>query len=127
MMSFFYAVTDHLKGAGLLYAPLKFDLLDTSTESISFNFIPVPPAKKMFKGEIRNVQFQMKTKSKNQVKACDALGEIRDALDLSDEDLHASDFKLIVCECYVEPNWVEKTSASEFIYTALFRAELEMI
>lgn len=127
MMSFFQAVTEYLKGLNLLYAPLKFDLLDTQTESISFTFIPVSPAQKMFKGEIRNVQFQIKTKSKNQVKACEALGEIRNALELKDGELQASDFKLIVSKCYVEPNFVEKTSASEFIYTALFRAELEVI
>lgn len=127
MMSFFYTVTDHLKEAGLLYAPLKLDLLDTSTESISFRFIPVSPAQKMFDGEIRNVQFQISTKSKNQVKAFDALSAIRDALELKNDELQAENFKLIVSECYTEPSFVEKTSASEFIYTALFRAELEMI
>jgi hypothetical protein len=127
MMSFFQAVTEYLKGLNLLYAPLKFDLLDTSTESISFRFIPVSPSKKMFAGENRNIQFQIMTKSKNQVKAFDALSAIRDALELKNDELQAKDFKLIVSECYTEPSFVEKTSASEFIYTALFRAELEVI
>lgn len=127
MMSFFYGVSEHLKGLNLLYAPLKFDLLDTPAESICFRFIPVSPANKMFDGEIKNVQFQVLTKSKNQEKAYTALSKIRDALELQNEDIQANDFKLIVCECYSEPSFVEKTSASEFIYTALFRAELEVI
>jgi len=127
MMSFFYALTDHLRVLGLLYAPLKFDLLDTPTESMCFRFIPVLPAKKMFDGEIKNIQFQVLTKSKNQEKAYTALSKIRDALELQNGDIQANDFKLIVCECYTEPSFVEKTGASEFLYTALFRAELEVI
>lgn len=126
MVNFFYSVTNHLQSVNP-YATIKFDLLDTPSESIMFRFTPNAPASKMWIGKRRDIQFRLSTKSKNQIKAYEMLCNMNDVLELKNDGLLGADFRLISCESYIEPSFVEKTEASEFIYTALYKAEVEEI
>lgn len=79
-------------------------------------------------GAIREFAFQILVKDTDQLQAIKLLNEITSILDgLKNEDIVSSDnsFKFINCKVSTLPNYVEETDKKEFIYTALFIAELE--
>lgn len=117
----------------ILFAPIKADLLDIGTnntpkKSIAIRMTPSALGEQYFEGEIINKQFQMLVKSDNQLEVNNTTEAIARELN----NVHRRVFNAINgsytlrrLNVYVEPNFVEKTAANEFIYTALFTTELE--
>lgn len=117
-----------------MFAPIKVDLLDIGTnnkpkKSIAIRMIPSAPGEQYFEGEIINKQFQVLVKSDNQLEASNTTEVItRELNNVHRRVFNAIDgsYTLRRLNVYVEPNFVEKTAANEYIYTALFTAELEI-
>ena len=119
---------------GILFAPIKADLLDigvndTPRKSIAIRMIPSAPGEQYYEGEIINKQIQILAKSSNQLEVNNTMEFItRELNNVHRRVFHALDgsYTLRRLNVYVEPNFVEKTSANEWIYTALFSVELEV-
>lgn len=118
---------------GILFAPIKADLLDIGVDaprkSIAIRMIPSAPGEQYYEGEIINKQIQILVKSSNQLEANNTIDFItRELNNVHRRVFHALDgsYKLRRLNVYVEPNFVEKTVANEWIYTALFSVELEI-
>lgn len=117
----------------IMFAPVKVDLLDIGTnntpkKSIAIRMIPSALGEQYFEGEIINKQFQVLVKSDNQLEVNNTTEAIaRELNNVHRRVFNAIDgsYTLMRLNVYVEPNFVEKTAANEWIYTALFSTELE--
>lgn len=72
--------------------------------------------------------FQILIKDPNQFEAIRLINEITELLDgLPNSAIKSENgsFVFIRCEVYTYPNYLEETDHNEFIYTAMFTAELE--
>ncbi|MCI0767427.1 minor capsid protein [Bacillus sp. TL12] len=118
----------------ILFAPIKVDLLDigvndTPRKSIAIRMIPSAPGEQYYESEIINKQIQILAKSSNQLEANNTVEFItRELNNVHRRVFNAIDgsYTLRRLNVYVEPNFVEKTAANEYIYTALFTTELEI-
>ncbi|PGH85770.1 minor capsid protein [Bacillus thuringiensis] len=132
MLAFIDAVIERLEtelSSNVLYAVIRQDMLDQTNDSIAIRVIPSPPGETYFEGSTYQIQFQILTKSKDQKKAIQAIERMSYTLDkLYNQGIVSLDdtFTFLSCEVYVQPAFVEKTVASEYVYTALFRAEIIM-
>ncbi|PEU16769.1 minor capsid protein [Bacillus sp. AFS019443] len=118
----------------IMFAPVKADVLDVGTnntpkKSIAIRMTPSAPGEQYFEGEIINKQFQVLVKSDNQLEVNNTTEAIANELN----NVHRRVFNAIDdsyalrrLNVYVEPNFVEKTAANEYIYSALFSTELEI-
>ncbi|MEK4003024.1 minor capsid protein [Bacillus sp. FSL K6-2822] len=118
----------------IMFAPVKVDLLDIGTnnkpkKSIAIRMTPSTLGEQYFEGEIKNKQFQVLVKSDNQLEVNNTIEAIVNELN----NVHRRVFNAIDgsytlrrLNVYVEPNFVEKTAANEWVYTALFSVELEV-
>lgn len=126
-------LTTHLP-ASIMFAPVKADVLDigannTPKKSITVRMIPSAPGEQYFDGEILNKQFQILVKSDNQLEVNNTAEVItRELNNVHRRVFNAIDdsYTLRRLNTYVEPNFVEKTIANEYIYTALFSSEIEI-
>lgn len=120
--------------SSIMFAPVKVDMLDIGAnnapkKSIAMRMIPSAPGEQYFDGELLNKQFQILVKSSNQLEVNNTTEAItRELNNVQRRNFNAIDdlYTLRRLNVYVEPNFVEKTAANEFIYTALFSAELEI-
>ena len=120
--------------SSIMFAPVKVDMLDVDTsitpkKSIAIRMIPSAPGEQYFDGEILNKQFQILVKSDNQLEVNNTSEAIaRELNNVQRRNFNAIDdsYTLRRLNIYIEPNFVEKTTANEFIYTALFSSELEI-
>lgn len=91
--------------------------------------IPSASGEQYYEGEIINKQIQILAKSSNQLEANNTMELItRELNNVHRRVFHALDgsYTLRRLNVYVEPNFVEKTTANEWIFTALFSVELEL-
>ncbi|MDM5191132.1 minor capsid protein [Bacillus hominis] len=117
----------------IMFSPIKVDLLDIGTnnkpkKSIAMRMTPSAPGEQYFEGEIIKKQFQVLVKSDNQLEVNNTIEAIvRELNNVHRRVFYAIDgsYTLRRLNVYVEPNFVEKTAANEWIYTALFSVELE--
>lgn len=115
-----------------MFAPIKVDLLDIGTnntpkKSIAIRMTPSALGEQYFEGEIINKQFQVLVKSDNQLEVNNTTEEIACELNnVHRRVFHAIDgsYTLMQLNVYVGPNFVEKTAANEYVYTAIFKTEL---
>ncbi|HFR4182852.1 MULTISPECIES: phage tail terminator protein [Bacillus] len=118
----------------IMFAPVKVDVLDiglnnTTRKSIAIRIIPSAPGEQYFDGEIKKKQFQILLKSENQLEVNTSTEAIAEELNnVHRREFHAVDnsYTLRRLNIYVEPNFVDKLASNEYIYTALFVAELEI-
>ncbi|CAI8882652.1 Minor capsid protein [Bacillus sp. IT-79MI2] len=118
--------------SSIMFAPVKVDLLDIGTnntpkKSIAIRMTPSALGDQYFDGELLNKQFQILVKSDNQLEVNNTAEAIaRELNNVHRRVFNAIDgsYTLRRLNVYVEPNFVEKTAVNEFIYTALFSAEL---
>ncbi|PFW65282.1 minor capsid protein [Bacillus sp. AFS075034] len=131
------SVINHLKTnlpTSIMFAPVKVDMLDiglnnTPKKSIAIRMIPSAPGEQYFDGETLNKQFQILAKSDNQLEVNNTAEVItRELNNVQRRVFNAIDnsYTLRRLNVYVEPNFVEKTAANEYIYSALFSTELEI-
>lgn len=116
----------------IMFAPVKVDLLDIGTnntpkKSIAIRMTPSAPGEQYFEGEIIKKQFQVLVKSDNQLEANNTIEAI--ARELNNANRRGfvgidDTYVILRMNIYVEPSFVEKTTANEYIMTALFSAEL---
>lgn len=126
---------NHIKtklSSTIVYAPIKVDTLEIGTvsspkKSIALRLIPSPSGTQYLEGEIINRSFQLLTKSPNQKEAlatCEAITKELRKLTKGQQPQINNELKITIFEVYVEPAFVEITEAKEYIYTAMFRAEI---
>ena len=131
------SVIKHLNAnlpSSIMFAPMKVDMLDVATsttpkKSIAIRMIPSALGDQYFDGELLNKQFQILVKSDNQLETNNTAEAIaRELNNVHRRVFNAIDgsYTLRRLNVYVEPNFVEKTAVNEYIYTALFSAELEI-
>ena len=107
---------------------VKIGSLDATGKAIAVRMIPSGRGERYFEGSTKKVNFQFLTKSKNQLEAINGLEKITDKLsDVRNDGIPSltGKFALLSCDIYTTLNMVEKTNSNEYIYTALFTAELE--
>ena len=128
-MDFLDRLIDYIESKISLDSDLRVGKLSPESKSISIR--PTPSSmvdRYVDKDKTREYSFQILVKDPNQVKVINKLDEITSLLDGIDHREIISNnnsFKLIKCEVYTLPNYVEETEHEEYIYTALFRAELQ--
>lgn len=78
------------------------------------------------KGKTYSYSFQILVKDSDQLNAIQKAHQTFNLLDAKTSGINSSDnsFTLINLECTTLPNFVEKNEHNEFMYTALFEAEL---
>lgn len=124
MQAFIEGVGSHLSANVSLYAPLSFKGLTKDRKSISITTMPTAGGDRYFDGtSTRPVQFQIMTKSSNQLEAMNTLETIANLLEGGFFDVKG--YQFISCEVNNWPSWLEETETNEFIYTSAYRAEIK--
>jgi len=125
MKNFLIALANHIESEVATMARVDIGILPTTVKGLAIRQGPAPQgARYMNRSGIKNVMVQVLGKSTVQGEVIDQMDLITQALDLSSGELTVTGYDFIKCEVYTEPNFVEVTSNKEYIYTALFRAEL---
>lgn len=128
-MDFLDRLKEYMEANILLNAPITFGVLDSISSSIAIRQTPGTVLNRYTNnGKTFEFSFQVLVKDENHKTAYDTIQAIFEALDgLLNDSIQSQDgsFSFIKCECYTLPNFVEKTDHDEYIYTALFIAELE--
>lgn len=102
-----------------------------SQEPSAISIRPTPgsvPSRYVDDNKIREYNFQVLLKDTNQFKVIQKIEEVTSLLDgLKRNDIVSNNnsFDLVSCKTYVPPNYVEETDREEYIYTAMFVAELQ--
>lgn len=128
-MDFIARIKDYLTNNVSLSAPITTPLLSVDPKSIAIRQTPSSMNSRYVDGKTLNFSFQLLVKDNSNLTAYNTIQAIFMALDgLPKGSINSNDdsFIFIKCECSTLPNFVEKTDKNEFIYTALFRAELEI-
>ncbi|UYG93187.1 minor capsid protein [Cytobacillus firmus] len=127
-MDFLFRVMDYIENNVQLNAPINSPVLDSDSSAVAIRQTPSTMNTRFIEGKTADFSFQILVKDKSHLACYNTIQAIFKALDgLSKGDIVSSDgsFSFIKCECYTLPNFVEKTEHDEYIYTALFTAELE--
>ncbi|MCU5020544.1 minor capsid protein [Bacillus paranthracis] len=119
-------------GSTIIYSPIKVDALDKGTatapkRSIAIRTISSPPLAEYFDGDLLGVSFQVLTSSPNQKESYSSIEAIANELrkfTRRQQPKVSDKVKLQRLSVAVEPSFVEQNEAKEYIYTAIFRAEL---
>lgn len=127
-MDFLDRVKEYIEQNVILNAPIVFGLLDTAPSSIAIRQIPSPVNDRYTDNEKTLIfAFQVLVKDTDHLIAYNVIQGIFDILDGLGKDAIPSqdgNYAFVKCECYTLPNFVEKTDKNEYIYTAIFHAEL---
>jgi len=117
------ALKTHLESNMSLFSTVALNGLTAASTSISIGSMPGSLGTRYYDGSrIRVVQFQVLVKNPNPELAMNVSENINDYLDGATFEVKG--YKLNSCEVYIDPSWLEKTSSSEHIYTAAYRAEI---
>lgn len=112
IQTFFEQTIQSISSSVPLYAPVVIGKLSTNPRSIAFRLMPSAPGDRFFTGDrMRGVQFQVLTKSPDQLQAMNTLESISDSL----EELGI--------EVTSEPNYLSSDEQG-WTYTAAFRTEI---
>ena len=123
VFEFYKALKTHLESNMTLFTTVALNGLTTNTKSISIGSMPSPLGTKFYDDERQRViQIQVLVKSTDPKEAMDTAEAINDFLDGS--SFNVTGYKIESCESYVPPSLLEKTTASEWKYTAAYRVEI---
>jgi hypothetical protein len=128
-LDFLARVKDYLAANVELNAPITTPILSADSSSIAIRQTPSSMNSRYVEGKISNFSFQVLVKDTSHVKAYNTIQAIFMALDgLPKGSIVSNDgsFSFVKCECTTFPNFVEKNDKNEYIYTAIFNAELEI-
>jgi Bacteriophage minor capsid protein len=127
-MDFLNRVKEYIEQNVTLNAPIVFGLLDSASSSVAIRQTPSSMNDRYTDGEKTFIfAFQVLVKDINHLNAYNVIQGIFNALDgLGKDAIPSQDgsYTFVKCECYTLPNFVEKTDKNEYIYTAIFHAEL---
>ena len=128
-MDFLDRLIDYIESNISLDSVLRVGKLSLDSKSISIRPTPSSMVNRYVdKDKTREYSFQILMKDPNQFQVISKMDEITSLLDGIDHREIVSNndsFKLVKCEAYTLPNYVAETEHEEYIYTALFRAELQ--
>lgn len=101
-------------------------LAQKTENSILLRIIPGAPIDAdLVEGQTWDFSFQILTKHDNQLLAYSQAEQIKDLLHgLSYATFESDSHHLIRMECTTTPNWVETNGRQQYLYTALFSAEI---
>lgn len=128
MSAFIDSVIAYVNSPVVVHDPIKVGVLDIDEEGVAIRLIPGPAGERHFEGHTDVVHFQVYTKNRNQLEAIDKITTITNKLTYVNRGRIATiggAFTILTCDVYTSPNFVEKTDNNEYIYTALFQAEIE--
>jgi len=128
-LDFLARVKDYLETNLQLNTSIVTPILGTGTKSIAIRQTPSSANSRYMTGKTFNFSFQVLVKDLSSITVNNNIQAIFMALDgLSKGSIMSSDgsFTMIKCECTTLPNFVEKTDKLEYIFTALFNAELSL-
>jgi Bacteriophage minor capsid protein len=127
-MDFLNRVKEYIEQNVTLNAPIVFGLLDSASSSVAIRQTPSSMNDRYTDGGKTFIfAFQVLVKDINHLTAYNVIQGVFDALDgLGKDAIPSQDgsYTFVKCECYTLPNFVEKTDKNEYIYTAIFHAEL---
>lgn len=127
-MDFLDRVKEYIEQNATLNAPIVFGLLDSASSSVAIRQTPSSVNDRYTdSGKTFTFAFQVLVKDTNHLTAYNVIQSLFDALDGLEKDAIPSQdgsYTFVKCECYTLPNFVEKTNKNEYIYTAIFHAEL---
>lgn len=127
-MDFLNRVKEYIEQNVTLNAPIVFGLLDSASSSVVIRQTPSSMNDRYTDSEKTLIlAFQVLVKDVNHLTAYNVIQNIFNALDGLGKDAIPSQngsYTFVKCECYTLPNFVEKTDKNEYIYTAIFHAEL---
>ena len=105
---------------------LSVSLAQKTENSILLRIIPGAPIDAdLVEGQTWDFSFQILTKHDNQLLAYSQAEQIKDLLHgLSYATFESDSHHLIRMECTTTPNWVETNGRQQYLYTALFSAEI---
>lgn len=128
-MDFLDRLIDYIEKNVELDTHIRIGKLSSDSESISIRPTPSGIAARYGNSGVnREYGFQILIKGTNQLKVINTLEAITSSLDgLKRGDITSSNssFDLVSCKVYTTPNYVEETDREEYIYTAMFIAELQ--
>lgn len=123
MLRFYNDLNTYLRTFDLFATP-RLGSLDKDGRDISIRPVSATGRQRYFdKGSLIPQMFQILTKSPSQAEALDGIDTITEALDGYTKEFDT--YKIVTCEVYTEPSYIEKNSQNEYIYSALFRTEIE--
>ena len=127
-MDFLDRVKEYIEQNVTLNAPIVFGLLDTASSSVAIRQIPSLVNDRYVDSEKTfTFAFQVLVKDVNHLTAYNTIQNIFNVLDGLGKDAIPSqdgNYAFVKYECYTLPNFVEKNDKNEYIYTAIFHAEL---
>lgn len=128
-MDFLDRLIDYIEDNITLSTAMVTGSLNQARQSIAIRPTPSSMGNRfMNKDTTREYSFQILIKDPNQIKANSTLHDIASLLDGLGNNAIPSDndsYQFINCKVYVLPNHVETTAHNEYIYTAMFTAELQ--
>lgn len=126
-MDFLFRITEFIQNNLSLYSTIALGIAQDGN-SIAIRPTPsTPPTRYLEKSKIITYQFQILTKHSTGIMAYNTLQEINSLLDGLENGAITSNngsFIFNKCEVYTSPNFVEKSTGGEMIFTALHQAEL---
>lgn len=124
MFEFLDTLATHLETKLTLPSMVKVGGTLEGVERSAITIRPIVgrPGERYIEGRSEGVAFQILVKQPSQENAIKTIVDIARACEDLDRTVYEN---LISCSIYVTPNFVEETSTKEYIYTALFQAELE--
>jgi minor capsid protein len=128
-MDFLPRIMDALESNIDLNAPLKVGLLEPASSAAAIRTVSSGIVTRYLNGDtIYHIAFQLLIQDADQQKAVNILDDITDYLDgLTKDSIISGDnsFTFITSNVSVLPNLVQKTENDEYVYTAIFAAQIE--
>jgi Bacteriophage minor capsid protein len=129
-LDFLFRLQDYLKAK--LNKPILIGVLGAESPSIAIRQTPSSVKDRYAdKGKTFEFTFQVLMKDKaatghlNVINTMNTLFLLLDGLPKGEIVSSNDSFTFVTCECYTLPNMIEKTGTDEYMYTAIFTAELE--
>lgn len=127
-MDFIDRTLDYLEGNLDLFARFTVDFMPEKNKSLTIRRTPSAPSARFMDGSRDDViSFQILVKHPRQTEAIKTLQDIIDTLESLEEGTIQSvngSFDFINCDLYTNMTLVERDERKNFIYTALFNANL---
>lgn len=130
ILDFIDSVIDYINQPLVVYDPIEVGGLDIKETGVALKVIPSGNGERYFQGRTDLVNFQVLTKFPSQREAANKISQIAEKLTQVGKGqipVNSGAFLILHCDVYTAPNEVEKTAKNEYIWTALFTAEIEKI
>lgn len=124
MFKVYQSIEEYLETTLTLYSDIALNGLTSNSESITIKEMPSGASLMDFDTDrVRNLQFQVMTKSLNQELAMQTIEQIAESL--QNVDIVVVGYRSIYCLINSEPRYLERTNKQEYIFTASFKVEVE--